>query len=396
MELGLRRRKRRRRTPHGREVRLVAGSPGNRKTRQREWAAAPPRERGSIARAACSRVEPCSPEQGVRGCPVTGRTYRCRSLAAVLWSSEALSLVYDRGRGRGPSPQHDRSRRPKGKPRCDVCGERTSFQSGPSKGGFIGLRRRACEEAPWTGSRRQSRDTGKGLGGSSRLGNEARSARAGLPEDERHLGPRKLKLFTGRRRNRSRRPSTTGACASAARRMEGATEVPEARPAGGVKTPKGSGEENAPAPSDTVRRSDSDVVKRQDPLGRSGRKLRDAQRERTRRECSSSKSREAEVGRTHRDCSRTRSGARASSRTAGQRKEAGGGQPSRKETVRTLTRRAVAIRQNGARSVCSVLNTESRHVLRLRARVAPSLVSLKTRLKASWVETGVSALPRVR
>jgi hypothetical protein len=138
VELGLRRRKRRCRTPHGREVRLVAGSPGNRKTRQREWAAAPPRERGSIARAVCSRVEPCSPEQGVRGCPVTGRTYRCRSLAAVLWSSEALSLVYDRGRGRGPSPQRDRSRRPKGKPRCDVCGERTSFQSGPSKGGLSG------------------------------------------------------------------------------------------------------------------------------------------------------------------------------------------------------------------------------------------------------------------
>jgi hypothetical protein len=310
VELGLLRRKRRRRTPHGREVRLVAGSPGNRKTRQREWAAAPPRERGSIARAVCSRVGLRSPEQGAQHCPVTGSK---RIVAEVLRRCSGPVKRSPSFTTEGVAGDLARSalavRRPKGSRVATTAENARRSSPAPRKGGSNGLRRRAREEASWTGSRRQSRDTGKGLGGSSRLGNEARSARAGSPKDERHLGPRKPKPFTGRRQNRSWRPPTSSACESAARRMGGATEVPEARPAGGVKTPKGSGEQNAPAPSDTVRQSGSTVVKRQGPLGQSGRKLRYRQREHTRRECSSSKSREAKVGRTHRDCSGTRSGA---------------------------------------------------------------------------------------
>jgi hypothetical protein len=220
VELGLRRRKLRRRTPHGREAWLVAGSPGNRETRQREWAAAPPRERGSIARAVCSRVGLRSPEQGARHCPATGSK---RIVAEVLrrcsgpvkrspsfttegaagdLARSALAVRRPKGSRVATTAENARRSSPassKGEEHSGCGAGRAKKHRGPDRGGKVAIPAKGWAAAPVSETRpgarapdhrkmkgtsgRESRNPSRG-GGRTGLGDLRHRVRARAPLDE--------------------------------------------------------------------------------------------------------------------------------------------------------------------------------------------------------------------
>lgn len=193
MELGLRRWKRRRRTPHDGCTWLVLASLGDRRcagTRNRPTGLSAG-EDWSLERV-CSRARR-APETETRHCPETGR-HRCRSRSAALWSRRSdrdhhsQELVPRRERGpspRGKSSVATRSQRPRGErpfPRVTTLArEKEPSGSGRAK------RRRSS-----VGPRRQSRGIDQGPGGPSRLGNEARRGRRWVAE--RWKAPRVVKV----------------------------------------------------------------------------------------------------------------------------------------------------------------------------------------------------------
>lgn len=210
MELGLRRRKRRRRTPHDGCIWLVLASLGDRRcagTRNRPTGLSAG-EDWSLERV-CSRARR-APETETRHCPETGR-HRCRSRSAALWSRRSdrdhhsQELVPRRERGpspRGKSSVATRSQRPRG--------ERPFLQGESSRKGEIALGKRTREKATFKRRATAAKSWDRPGAGrpfpSRKRGPEGKTL--GCRTVEGTSGRESRRRFTRRRRKRSWQPST--------------------------------------------------------------------------------------------------------------------------------------------------------------------------------------------
>lgn len=189
VELGLLCRKRWRRTPHDECKWLAFDSPGDRGSAGTR--AAPS---GSVLRARIDRS---------KGCARASAQFRTRELGTARKRAGIVAEVVRRRLGpekrrahhstelvprrdRGPSPRIRNSVATRCKvSRKLVCFLRVSVLAR----GQIAFGKQACESASFfVGPRRQSRGIDEWPVGSSRLGNEARRGRGGLPNEGRHLG----------------------------------------------------------------------------------------------------------------------------------------------------------------------------------------------------------------